>query len=74
MSRQAVLLYIATQGLLDDVPVEQIRPFAEGFLEKLAADHAGVLDGIQETGALSGVAAEAIREALAEYMGSALQA
>ena len=74
VSRQAVLLYIATQGLLDDVPVEQIRPFAEGFLEKLAADHAGVLDGIQETGALSGVAAEAIREALAEYKGSALQA
>ena len=64
VSRQATLLYVATQGLLDDVPVEQIGSFAESFMEQMETEHSDVLQSIEETGALSGVAAETIREAL----------
>ena len=67
VSRQAVLLYIATQGLLDDVAVERIRAFTDGFMERLEAEHADVLTDIQNTGALSAVAVETIRAALADY-------
>lgn len=67
VSRQAVLLYIATQGLLDDVALDQIRPFADGFMEDLAVQHADVLADIQRSGELGGVAAETVRAALADY-------
>ena len=73
VSSQAVLLYIATQGLLDDVAVERIRPFTQGFLEQLEAEHGDVLAEIQSTGALSGVAAETIRTALEAYKAGAVQ-
>ena len=64
VSRQAVLLYAGTQGLLDDIPVEKIRSFADTLLERLELEHADVLQGIQDTGSLSGVAAETIRDTL----------
>ena len=67
VSRQAVLLYIGTNGLLDDVPAEQVRDFAWGFADRMEHQHADLMAEIQKTGNLSGVAVEAIRAALAEY-------
>ena len=67
VSRQAVLLYIATQGLLDDVELEKIRPFTDRFMDELALEHSDVLSEIQKSGDLSGVAVETIRAALADY-------
>ena len=64
VSRQATLLYVATQGLLDDVPLEKIASFTESFMTQMETEHGDVLQGIEETGSLSGVAAETIREAL----------
>ena len=64
VSRQATLLYVATQGLLDDVPLEKISTFTSTFMEQMEAEHSDVLQGIEETGSLSGVAAETIRETL----------
>ena len=67
VSRQAVLLYIGTNGLLDDVPAEQVRDFAWGFADRMEHQHADLMAEIQKTGNLSGVAVEAIRAALSEY-------
>ena len=64
VSRQATLLYVATQGLLDDVPLEKVSEFTESFMERMETEHSDVLQGIEETGAISGVAAETIRETL----------
>ena len=55
------------QGLLDDVELEQIRPFTDGFMDELALEHSDVLSEIQKSGDLSGVAVETIRAALADY-------
>ena len=74
VSRQAVLLYIATQGLLDDVPLEQIRSLINGFMEELETRYSDVLAEVQKTGDLGGVAIETVRAALAEYKSRAAAA
>ena len=58
VSRQAILLYVATSGLVDDVPLEHVRPFVLGFADEVAE--------IESTGTLSGPAVECIRAALAD--------
>ncbi|MGE4352459.1 MAG: F0F1 ATP synthase subunit alpha [Oscillospiraceae bacterium] len=67
VSRQAILLYIATSGLLDDVPIERIKDFSDGFIERMLTEHGDVTDEIQNTGELSGVAIETIRRTLEGY-------
>ena len=64
VSRQAALLYVATQGLLDDVPLEKVAALTDALMERLEMEHGEVLQGIEETGTLSGMAAETIRSAL----------
>ena len=67
VSRQAVLLYIGTNGLLDEVPVEQVRDFAVRFVDRMEHQYVELMEEIQSTGNLSGVAVETIRAALADY-------
>ena len=67
VSRQAVLLYIGTNGLLDEVPAEQVRDFAVQFVDRMEHQYVELMEEIQSTGNLSGVAVETIRAALADY-------
>ena len=64
VSRQATLLYVATQGLLDDIPLEQVRGFADQLMERMETEHRDVLEEIQASGSLSGTAVETIRNTL----------
>ena len=66
VSRQAILLYVATSGLVDDVPLEHVRPFVLGFAGEIEAEHPDVVAEIESTGTLSGPAVECIRAALAD--------
>ena len=67
VSRQAVILYIATNGLLADVPVEQVNAFANAFVDLLEREQPALITEIDETGALSGTATEQIRTTLDGY-------
>ena len=67
VSQQAILLYIATNGLLDEVPLEQVREFALDFAKRMELEHWELTAEVQRTGNLSGVAVETIRAALADY-------
>ena len=67
VSRQAVLLYIGTNGLLDEVPAEQVRDFAVQFVDRMEHQYVELMEEIQSTGNLSGVAVETIRAVLADY-------
>src|SRR5699024_7817879 len=60
VSRQAVLLYIGTNGLLDEVPAEQVRDFAVQFVDRMEHQYVELMEEIQSTGNLSGVAVETI--------------
>ena len=50
VSRQAVLLYIATNGLLDDVPLDKVRDFAAGFADRMELEHSELTAEVQRTG------------------------
>ncbi len=67
VNRMVVILYIATGGLLSDVPLDRVRTFTEEFTDAFAAAKPEVMDEIAQTGALSGAAAEVIRTELAAY-------
>lgn len=67
VSQQAILIYIATNGLLDEVPLDQVREFALDFSKRMELEHWELTAEVQRTGNLSGVAVETIRAALADY-------
>ena len=67
MSRQAVVLYAATNGLVDDVPLEEVREFVLSFAQEMENEHAEVMEEIESTGNLSGPAIETIRSVLEDY-------
>ena len=67
VSQQAILLYIATNGLLDEVPLDQVREFALDFSKRMELEHWELTAEVQRTSNLSGVAVETIRAALADY-------
>ncbi len=67
VARQAVILYIATNGLLSDVPVEESAGFAREFADLLEREQASLMEEINQTGALSGTATEQIRTTLQSY-------
>ena len=64
VSRQAVILYVATNGLVDEVPLDQVHQFVLAFAEKMEREHAELMQEIETTGNLSGPAIETIRAVL----------
>ncbi len=62
--QQAVILYVATSGLLSDVPLDRVNQFVHDFANSLPDT---LTSEIQSTGTLAGTAAEQIREALEAY-------
>ena len=64
VSRQAIILYVATNGLVDDVPLDKVRSFVLDFAQEMENEHADVVEEIQSTGNLSGPAIETIRSVL----------
>ena len=65
--KQAVILYVATNGLLDDVPLGKVRAFVEEFADSLYREQRALTDEIQTTGTLPGAVAEQLRTALETY-------
>jgi F-type H+/Na+-transporting ATPase subunit alpha len=64
VSRQAVILYVATNGLVDEVPLDQVHQFVLAFAEEMEREHAELMQEIETTGNLSGPAIETIRAVL----------
>jgi F-type H+-transporting ATPase subunit alpha len=65
VEEQVAMIYCATNGLLDDVPVTEVRAFEQDYLRALRAQHRDVLDALragklddQITGVLKQVARE----------------
>ncbi len=67
VSRQAILLYISTSGLLDNVPLEQVRKFALDFADRMAIEHPEVIEEIESSKNLSGACVQVIRDTFAVY-------
>jgi F-type H+-transporting ATPase subunit alpha len=67
VEQQVVSVWAGTSGLLDDVPLEDIRRFEGEFLDQLRRDKSGILDAIRETGELSDDTVTALKDAIEEF-------
>jgi F-type H+/Na+-transporting ATPase subunit alpha len=70
VERQVVAIWIANEGFLDDVPVEDVRRFEADFLDYLQTSHAGIYDAIRETGDLAEDTVVALKDAIARFRGT----
>jgi len=52
VEEQVVSVYCGTQGVLDDLPVEQVKPFEAALLTAFRTRHADLLGHIRDTGDL----------------------
>jgi F-type H+/Na+-transporting ATPase subunit alpha len=72
VEKQVATIFAGTQGLLDDLPVEAVRPFEEFFYEWLERKQATLLREIREkkeiTDALRETLAQAVTSAKTEFM------
>ncbi len=53
VEEQVVIMYVAVEGLLDAVPIDDIGSFEQELLERIQVRHDDVLDEIRETQKLS---------------------
>ena len=65
--RQIVLIFAGTQGLVDDLPVAEIRGFERGLYPFLDASKSALMQRIAREKALGDELRQALAAALAEY-------
>ena len=67
VERQIMIIFAVTGGYLDDVRVEQIRAWAQGFLDFMAAQHREIGEEIRSRRVLPDDLAARLRAAIDEY-------
>jgi F-type H+-transporting ATPase subunit alpha len=67
VEEQVVSIWAGGNGYLDDVPVEDISRFEADFLDYLRRSHAGILQTIRESLALSEDTVTALKDAIEEF-------
>jgi F-type H+-transporting ATPase subunit alpha len=66
-SKQILIIYAGTQGLLDDMPVEQLREFEKGLYEFVDRNNTGVLQSIEEKKILDDELRNALTGVIKQY-------
>lgn len=69
IEEQVAIIYVATEGLLDAVPVGRLREFEEQFIERLEMQHRNVVDEIREGGMLTDEHREVLRKLVNDMAG-----
>ncbi|WP_165986141.1 F0F1 ATP synthase subunit alpha [Streptomyces sp. YIM 98790] len=64
---QVVSIWSGTNGLMDDVPVEEIRRFEKELLEHMHSTKSDLMRSIREGGKMPEETVQAIREAVTEF-------
>jgi F-type H+-transporting ATPase subunit alpha len=67
VERQVVAIWIANEGYLDDVPVEDVRRFETDFLGYVQTAKPGIYDAIRETGDLSEDTVVALKDTIGQF-------
>ena len=67
VEKEVAVLFAATQGLMDDVPIERIGAFESALLSFLDASHGDALTAIRESGDLGEETEAALRTAVQEF-------
>ena len=69
VEKQVAIIFAASKGHLDDLPVEQISDFESGLFEYLDANAKDSLDSIVSEGTISDETAEKLENAIKDYKG-----
>src|SRR5437773_10720105 len=67
VEQQVIVIFAVTNGLIDDVPVPQIKEWEKGLLEFMAAQHPEIAEEIRTRKALSDDLSGRLRKAIEEY-------
>ncbi len=67
VEEQVVSIWAGANGYLDDVPVEDVSRFETDFLDYLRRSHAGILQTIRESLALTEDTVTALKDAIGEF-------
>jgi F-type H+-transporting ATPase subunit alpha len=65
--QQVVILYVAGQGFLDDVPVARIKDLERSFLKFIGEKYSQVCEKLRATKELTSEVTEGLKKAVAEY-------
>ena len=65
--QQVVILYVAGQGFIDEVPVARIKDFERGFLKFISEKYPQVCEKLRATKELTSEVTEGLKKAVAEY-------
>ncbi len=66
-SKQILILYAGTQGLLDDMPVDQLREFEKGLYEYVDAGNPDMLRAIEEKKTLDDDLRKSMTDVIKQY-------
>jgi len=69
VAKQIAIIFISTQGHLDDIPVEKISEFEKSFFDYLDANNAGDLIAISSQGKISKDVEARLNEAILAFKG-----
>lgn len=67
VAQQVSIIYIATKGLIDEVPVPKVQDFEKGFHKFLAEKYPDVINDLEKTKELSDSIAQRIERAAGEF-------
>ncbi|MGH7718069.1 MAG: F0F1 ATP synthase subunit alpha [Gemmatimonadaceae bacterium] len=67
VEQQVMIIYAVTNGLLDDVAVDQIKEWERGFHEYMAAQYPQVAEGLRREKALSKTIEEDLKRGIEAY-------
>ena len=62
VEQQIAIIYIATQGLIDDVPTDRMKEFEKDFIDRMTLSHEDVMTAIRTTGKMEDEHTETIRK------------
>ena len=67
VEKQVLVIWAATNGYIDDVPIEDVRRFESELLQFVENSHPGLLQAIKEKKALSDEIVADLKQALADF-------
>jgi F-type H+-transporting ATPase subunit alpha len=65
--RQTMIIYCGTSGALDDLPLDRLKAFEEGFFEFMARSHAAVGEAIRQSRKFEPETEARLKKAIVEY-------
>ena len=67
LSQQVSIIYVATKGLLDEIPLEKIETFEKGFHQFVSQKYPDVVNDLEKTKELTDSVTQRLDRAVAEF-------